>query len=213
MSSTCSSPPNGKRHRCGDAPATALIPYLRRAGLSPKEVLEGQPSETAWRVHRTTGPMYSRGMPCVNSDRICDSDQQPLPRAEHSGYGVGYGASSPGGAPAEAFRSARDRSPPRWPVSDRRSLHPRPAVARRVRHRGRGLGHPGGRRQPCSLFGAAPTVPTVGTHHPSRPHRSRNVLCCRYLCRIQAWRMPAIPQRTNSVMSSRDRVSGTAWRS
>lgn len=159
-----------------------------------------RPHVLAWNALRKFGPNLR-------------SDQQPLPRAEHSGYGVGYGASSPGGAPAEAFRSARDRSPPRWPVSDRRSLHPRPAVARRVRHRGRGLGHPGGRRQPCSRFGAAPTVPTVGTHHPSRPHRSRNVLCCRYLCRIQAWRMPAIPQRTNSVMSSRDRVSGTACRS
>ncbi len=119
-----------------------------------------RPHVLAWNALREFGPNLR-------------SDQQPLPWAEHSGYGVGYGASSPGGAPAEAFRSARDRSPPRWPVSDRRSLHPRPAVARRVRHRGRGLGHPGGRRQPCSLFGAAPTVPAVGTHPPSRPHRSR----------------------------------------
>lgn len=118
-------------------PLPPSIPQLRRAGLSPKEVLEWQPNETVWRVHRTTGPHVLAWNALRELGPILRFDQQPLLRSEHSGYGVWYGASSPGGAPAEACRSARDRSPPWWPVSDRRSLHPRPAVAPRVWHRER----------------------------------------------------------------------------
>lgn len=39
------------------------------------------------------------------------------------------------------------------------------------------------------------------------PMRFRNVLCCRFPCRIRVWLMPLIPQRTNSAMSLSDPVA------
>lgn len=213
MSSTCSSPPNGKRHRCGDAPATALIPYLRRAGLSPKEVLEGQPSETAWRVHRTTGPMYSRGMPCVNSDRICDRTSSRF-----------RGPSIPVTASGTALRAPEGRRRRHFGRhgTDRHRGGPYPTGVRFTRVlrlpdvSGIGGGvwatRVGGGNH--ALYSAPHRLSRQWARTIHRAHTDPATSCAvATLCRIQAWRMPAIPQRTNSVMSSRDRVSGTACRS
>ncbi len=238
MSSTCSSPPNGKRHR-----------WRRCSRYRP-------PSRNfvGHDCHRRKCSSGSRTRPCG----ACTAPPAPCTRMECLARTRTDSAIRPATASAErAFRLRRlvRRFEPRRGAGGSMSVGPgpiatvvaciRPAFASPAScgcstcpASGEGLGHPGG-RQPCSRFGGAPTVPAVGTHHPSRPHRSRrgssiavgsraarpspssngpptrsrNVLCCRYLSRIQAWRMPSIPQRTNSVASSRDRVLGTACRS
>ncbi|MCK8674663.1 MULTISPECIES: RES family NAD+ phosphorylase [Rhodococcus] len=88
-------------------PPPPSIAQLRAAGLLPKKVLEWQPSEIVWRVHRTTGSHVLPWNALREFGPILRFDQHPLPRGDHPGYGVRYGASSPQGALAEAFQSAR----------------------------------------------------------------------------------------------------------
>ncbi|MEV8195403.1 MULTISPECIES: RES family NAD+ phosphorylase [Rhodococcus] len=88
-------------------PPPPSIAQLRAAGLLPKEVLEWQSSEIVWRIHRTTGSYVLPWNALREFGPILRFDQYPLPRGDHPGYGVRYGASSPRGALAEAFQSAR----------------------------------------------------------------------------------------------------------
>ncbi len=77
------------------------------AGIRADEVLEWQPTEITWRVHRTTGPHILPWHELRTFGPILRFDHHPVPRDEHPDYGIWYGASSPRGALAEAFQSAR----------------------------------------------------------------------------------------------------------
>lgn len=109
---------------------------LRDAGIHPDELFTWQPTELLWRVHRTTGGHILPWNGMRTFGPILRFDHHPLPRAEHLTYGIWYGASSPLGALAEAFQSAR--------VIDRHHGDPyptglrfpfAPTAARRVRDR------------------------------------------------------------------------------
>lgn len=76
-------------------PPPPSIAQLRAAGLLPKEVLEWQPSEIVWRIHRTTGSHVLPWNALREFGPILRFDQYPLPRGDHPGYGVRYDASSP----------------------------------------------------------------------------------------------------------------------
>jgi hypothetical protein len=88
-------------------PPPPSITALRDAGVHPDELITWKPTDLVWRVHRTTGGhvMPWNGMRTFGP--ILRFDHHPLPRAEHLTYGIWYGASSPRGALAEAFQSAR----------------------------------------------------------------------------------------------------------
>jgi hypothetical protein len=88
-------------------PAPPTIAALRDAGLHPEEVIDWQPTEVVWRVHRTTGTHVLPWNAVRTFGPILRFDHHPPPRAEHPGYGIWYGASSPRGGLAEAFQSAR----------------------------------------------------------------------------------------------------------
>ena len=83
------------------------IDALRVAGLHPDEVIEWQPTDMTWRAHRTTGRHILSWNRLRTFGPILRFDHHPTPRNEHPAYGIWYGASSPRGALAEAFQSAR----------------------------------------------------------------------------------------------------------
>ncbi|MGX6509534.1 RES family NAD+ phosphorylase [Rhodococcus sp. SJ-2] len=88
-------------------PAPPTVADLRGAGVRPEEVFAWQPTEIVWRVHRTTGTNVLPWNSMRTFGPILRFDHHPPPRAEHPGYGVWYGASSPRGGLAEAFQSSR----------------------------------------------------------------------------------------------------------
>ncbi|MFC9553864.1 RES family NAD+ phosphorylase [Rhodococcus sp. NPDC056960] len=88
-------------------PPPPTIAVLRGAGLRPEEVIDWHPTEVVWRVHRTTGAHVVPWNAMRRFGPILRFDHHPLPRSEHAGYGIWYGASSPRGGLAEAFQSAR----------------------------------------------------------------------------------------------------------
>ncbi len=88
-------------------PPPPLIQALRAAGIRAGELLEWQPTEITWRVHRTTGPHILPWHELRTFGPILRFDHHPVPRDEHPDYGIWYGASSPRGALAEAFQSTR----------------------------------------------------------------------------------------------------------
>lgn len=61
-------------------PPPPSIAQLRAAGLLPKEVLEWQPSEIVWRVHRTTGSHVLPWNALREFGPVLRFDQHPLPR-------------------------------------------------------------------------------------------------------------------------------------
>ena len=86
-------------------PPPPAVSVLRGAAIHPEELIAWQPTELLWRVHRTTGGLPWNAMRTFGP--ILRFDHHPLPRGEHSGYGIWYGASDPRGGLAEAFQSAR----------------------------------------------------------------------------------------------------------
>lgn len=80
---------------------------LPNAGTHPDELFTWKPTDVVWRVHRTTGGRVLPWNGMRTFGPILRFDHHPLPRAEHLTYGIWYGASSPRGALAEAFQSAR----------------------------------------------------------------------------------------------------------
>lgn len=88
-------------------PPPPPVPELRAAGLLPREVVEWQPTELTWRVHRTAGLHVLPWNELRTFGPILRFDHHPVPRGAHPDHGVWYGASSPRGALAEAFQSAR----------------------------------------------------------------------------------------------------------
>ncbi|MDF3311642.1 RES family NAD+ phosphorylase [Rhodococcus sp. T2V] len=88
-------------------PTPPTIADLRDAGVRDEEVIDWQLAEMVWRVHRTTGTHVLRWNGLRTFGPILRFDHHPTPRAEHPGYGIWYGASSPRGGLAEAFRSSR----------------------------------------------------------------------------------------------------------
>lgn len=88
-------------------PPPPTISVLREAGVHPDEVIDWQPTEVVWRAHRTTGAHVFPWHAMRTFGPILRFDHHPPPRAEHPGYGIWYGASSPRGALAEAFQTAR----------------------------------------------------------------------------------------------------------
>lgn len=83
------------------------IDTLRAAGLLPDETLEWTPTERIWRVHRTTGGHVLRWSGLRTFGPVLRFDHHPVPRGIHPDYGIWYGASTPRGALAEVFQSAR----------------------------------------------------------------------------------------------------------
>ncbi|MFC9980901.1 RES family NAD+ phosphorylase [Gordonia sp. NPDC127522] len=88
-------------------PPPPPIPALRDAGILVGELHIWRPAELLWRVHRTAGDHVLPWNGMRTFGPILRFDHHPLPRAEHPNYGIWYGASSPRGALAEAFQSAR----------------------------------------------------------------------------------------------------------
>ncbi|MFF0818317.1 RES family NAD+ phosphorylase [Rhodococcus sp. NPDC003318] len=88
-------------------PPPPSIAELRAAGLPPDEVIDWPATDIVWRVHRTTGghTLPWNGLRAFGP--ILRFDHHPLPRGEHPGYGIWYGASRPRGALAEAFQTTR----------------------------------------------------------------------------------------------------------
>ena len=88
-------------------PPPPAVSVLHDAGIHPGELLTWQPAELLWRVHRTTGGHVLPWNGMRTFGPILRFDHHPLPRAEHTTYGIWYGAASPRGGLAEAFQSAR----------------------------------------------------------------------------------------------------------
>ncbi|MBM4554979.1 hypothetical protein A5N78_18035 [Prescottella equi] len=88
-------------------PPPPAVSVLRDAGIQPEELITWQPAELLWRVHRTAGGHVLPWNAMREFGPILRFDHHPLPRAEHAGYGIWFGASSPRGGLAEAFQSAR----------------------------------------------------------------------------------------------------------
>lgn len=76
-------------------PAPPTITDLRDAGLRPEEVIDWHPAEVVWRLHRTTGTHVLPWNGMRTFGPILRFDHHPPPRAEHPGYGIWYGATSP----------------------------------------------------------------------------------------------------------------------
>ena len=88
-------------------PPPPSIVTLRDAGILAGERRAWQPTDVLWRVHRTTGSHVLPWNGLRTFGPILRFDHHPRPRDEHPDYGIWYGASSPRGALAEAFQSAR----------------------------------------------------------------------------------------------------------
>ena len=68
-------------------PPPPSITQLRAAGLLPNEVLEWQPSEIVWRVHRTTGSHVLPWHAVHELRPILRFAPPPLPPGDHPAYG------------------------------------------------------------------------------------------------------------------------------
>ncbi|NLU84610.1 RES family NAD+ phosphorylase [Rhodococcus sp. HNM0569] len=88
-------------------PPPPTVSVLRDAGIHPDELITWQPTELLWRVHHTTGSHVLPWDGMRTFGPILRFDHHPLPRAEHSGYGIWYGVSDPRDGLAEAFQTAR----------------------------------------------------------------------------------------------------------
>lgn len=80
---------------------------LRAVGIRPEEYRSIAGSELWWRVHRTGSAFAVPWNGLRTYGPVLRFDQHPLPKGEHTGTGVWYGASTPMAALGEAFQQYR----------------------------------------------------------------------------------------------------------
>lgn len=80
---------------------------LRTLGIRPEEIHLIGIAETWWRVHRTEGNHVLAWNALRDFGPLLRFDPHPLPRGQHVGHGVWYGACTPTAALAEAFQIDR----------------------------------------------------------------------------------------------------------
>lgn len=88
-------------------PPPTTIPALRDAGILRDEIIEWQPANQMWRVHRIVGDHALPWNRMRAFGPILRFDHHPPSRKVHDEYGIWYGSSSPQGCLAEAFQKAR----------------------------------------------------------------------------------------------------------
>ncbi|NLE81822.1 MAG: RES family NAD+ phosphorylase [Rhodococcus sp.] len=88
-------------------PPPPAVHALHAAGIRSDELIEWQPTDEVWRVHRTTGPHVLPWNQMRAFGPILRFDHHPYPRSEHREYGIWYGSASPRACLAEAFQYSR----------------------------------------------------------------------------------------------------------
>ncbi|WP_182358023.1 RES family NAD+ phosphorylase [Tomitella gaofuii] len=88
-------------------PPPPSIARLREVGIRDDEYVPAAGGALVWRVHRTSGVHVVPWNDYRIHGPLLRFDQQPLPRGEHPGRGVWYGAIDVDTALAEAFQDTR----------------------------------------------------------------------------------------------------------
>ncbi len=88
-------------------PGPPTAAQLRARGIRAEEYRVITSADLWWRIHRTQGDYVLAWNAFRSYGPVLRFDPHPLPRGEHVGRGIWYGAASPLGALAEAFQGDR----------------------------------------------------------------------------------------------------------